>query len=55
MLWLVVGIPVATLLAGLGTLAIAVGGPEMARAAGVRVTAQIQIEQPAPTDTPPPR
>lgn len=55
MLWLVIGIPAATILAGLTTLAIAAGGPEMARASGVRVTAQIQVEQPAPAEAPPPR
>ncbi len=51
MVWLVTGIPVATVIAGITTLVIIAGGHGMDRAPGVRVTAQIQVEQPAPKDS----
>jgi hypothetical protein len=50
MVWLVTGIPLATIVAGITTLVLIAGGNGMDRAPGVRVTAQIQVEQPAPKD-----
>jgi hypothetical protein len=57
LLWLVVSIPAATVVAGVLTVVIAHGGAEMQRAPGVQVTAQIQtaIAPPPATDPPPPR
>jgi uncharacterized protein len=50
MVWLVFGIPLATVIAGISTVIIAAGGTGMERAPGVRVTAQIQVDQPASTE-----